>query len=72
MFRPSIYKCLNNSELAYYFAGRVACQPLLLVGKNPEMEWVCMLRHFLGNKGTCANLFTAVKTLSIPLGYKLE
>ena len=28
MPRSGIYKCLNNSELAYYFAGRVACQPL--------------------------------------------
>jgi hypothetical protein len=26
--RPGIYKYLKYSELAYYFAGRVACQPL--------------------------------------------
>jgi len=28
MFRPGWYKYLKNSELAYYFSGWVACQPL--------------------------------------------
>ncbi len=35
MLRPGSYKYLKNRELAYYFAGGVACQPLYDL-ENPE------------------------------------
>ncbi len=37
MLRPGSYKYLKNSELAYYFAGGVACQPLYDL-ENPETD----------------------------------